>query len=45
MGPSMRWYPMPHAHVILAEFIGLNRDTLGARTVASSAGSSEDWMG
>ncbi len=33
-GPSIRWYPVTHAHVILAEFIGLNKDAPESKTVA-----------
>jgi hypothetical protein len=32
-GPSIRYYPIPQAHVILAEFIGLNNQANQSRTV------------
>ncbi|MEI7954746.1 MAG: hypothetical protein WCJ66_06215 [Verrucomicrobiota bacterium] len=31
-GPSIRYNPIPQAHAILSEFIGLNRDTPQAKT-------------
>jgi hypothetical protein len=33
-GPSIRLYPVAHAHVILAEFVGLNKDAPESKTVA-----------
>jgi hypothetical protein len=33
-GPSLRFYPIPHAHVIIAEFVGLNQYAHQSKTVA-----------
>ncbi len=33
-GPSIRFHPVPQAHVIISEFIGLNKDANRSRTVA-----------
>jgi hypothetical protein len=32
-GPSIRFYPIPHAHVIISEFIGLNQYAHESKTV------------
>jgi len=33
VGPSLRFYPVPHAHVILSEFLGLNETTGESKSV------------
>jgi hypothetical protein len=32
-GPSIRWFPIPRAHIILAEFVGPDKDAPESRTV------------
>ena len=34
VGPSIRFYPIPQAHVIISEFVGLNNNTSTSKTVA-----------